>query len=174
MKTVNDFLLARQAAFHADASEQFELAEQLKKSADDVRSEDECCEEAAMFYRAAAEKGHAQAQYELALMYQYGLGLEQNFFLSARWYRRASKQGHGESIRRLVHLYRTGKGVRKSGFAALRWKLKYADLRAARRKERSIEDGADCPAANPAGQDQAQAETPPTQGRIGNGGPKNA
>ncbi len=179
MKTVNEYLLARKAAFHADASEQFELAEQLKKSADDVRSEDECCEEAAMFYWAAAEKGHAQAQYELGHMYQFGLGVEKNFFVSARWYRRAAKQGHGEAIRRLAHLYRTGKGVRKSGFTAMFWVRMYDALLADRRKGRAAGCTAELPTPDSSEEDPARAAqmdgpTPAVRNGRRNGGPNNA
>ena len=177
MKTVYDYLQARKVAFHADASDQFELAEQLKKSADDVRDDDDCKAEAAMFYRAAAEQGHAQAQYELGLMYQLGVGVEKRYFFAARWFRRAAMQGHGEAMCRLAHLYRTGKGTLKGGFTAMQWIRKYAELCAARREDRPAEGAVDCPVATPAGQDQAATpndRAPAMQDRRGNGGRNDA
>lgn len=177
MTIVFNYLSARKAAFHADASEQFELAEQLKKSADDVRDDDDCKAEAAMFYRAAAEKGHAQAQYELGLMYQFGVGVEKRYFFAARWFRRAAMQGHGEAMSRLAHLYRTGKGTLKGGFTAMQWTRKYAELRAARREDRPAEGAVDCPTANPAGKNQTATLhdwSPAMQDRRGNGGQNDA
>ncbi len=42
---------------------------------------------------ARAEKGDAEAQYELGEMYEKGQGIEQNYAKALEWYRKAAEQG---------------------------------------------------------------------------------
>jgi len=42
----------------------------------------------------AAERGDAEAQFTLGLMYSNGIGIAQNFPKATKWYRKAAKQGH--------------------------------------------------------------------------------
>ena len=41
----------------------------------------------------AAEQGHADAQYNLGLMYDYGGGVPEDDAEAVRWYRKAAEQG---------------------------------------------------------------------------------
>jgi len=51
--------------------------------------------EAAKWYRLAAEKGYAPAQFNLACCYRYGHGVVEDYFNQAKaWYLRAAEQGH--------------------------------------------------------------------------------
>ncbi|MDH3279562.1 MAG: hypothetical protein OEQ39_23220 [Gammaproteobacteria bacterium] len=57
------------------------------------------------WFRRAAERGHADAQYELGQMFYYGYGIEQDGEEAARWFRQAAEQGHSQAARRLGDLY---------------------------------------------------------------------
>ena len=70
----------------------------------------------AFWYRLAAEKGDALAQFKLGLMYESGEGVPQDFAEAVRWYRLDAEQGsaaaqaHGASQR--------GRSARSCGHAA--------------------------------------------------------
>jgi TPR repeat protein len=50
--------------------------------------------EAAQWYQKAAEQGFAAAQYELASLYYYGLGVAKSEAEAVKWYSKAAHQGH--------------------------------------------------------------------------------
>ena len=60
---------------------------------------------AAMRFRAAAELGHREAQYQLATMYQTGRGVPQDFAEAAKWYRAVAEAGSREARGPLGKLY---------------------------------------------------------------------
>jgi len=64
--------------------------------------------EAARWYRKAAEQGHADAQYNLGVMYENGQGVRQDHAESVRWYRKAAEQGHAEPQYNLGVMYENG------------------------------------------------------------------
>ena len=66
---------------------------------------------AAMYYRKAAECGYVPAQYNLAFLYENGMGVQQDFGRAATWYRKAADRGDPESQNNLGVLYSTGQGV---------------------------------------------------------------
>jgi TPR repeat protein len=68
--------------------------------------------EAATLFHTAAEQGHVpQAEYYLALMYEYGQGgVEKNFDSALEYYKRASQQNHLESMYNLALMYAYGRG----------------------------------------------------------------
>lgn len=51
------------------------------------------CSEAFQQFRKAAELGHARAQYQLGVCYDYELGTECDLIEAFKWYRRAASQG---------------------------------------------------------------------------------
>jgi TPR repeat protein len=55
-----------------------------------------------MWYRKAAEQGYADAQYKLAYMYDFGLGVRASVAEATKWLRRAAEQGHAEARRTLA------------------------------------------------------------------------
>src|SRR5262249_51806209 len=67
------------------------------------------------------ERGYAEAQHNLALMYENGEGVPQDYSEAARWYRIAAKQGNPGSQNNLGRLYETGDGVTKDYAAAIEW-----------------------------------------------------
>ncbi|MDD4060451.1 MAG: tetratricopeptide repeat protein [Kiritimatiellae bacterium] len=50
--------------------------------------------EASLWFRKAAEKGYAQAQFEIGYRYEKGNGVEKNEEEAMKWYRKAAEQGH--------------------------------------------------------------------------------
>jgi localization factor PodJL len=64
--------------------------------------------------RAAAAKGDAAAQYEIAQRYAEGHGVAQSLAGAVEWFERAAKQGLAPAQFRLGGLYEKGLGVKKS------------------------------------------------------------
>ncbi len=63
--------------------------------------------EAALWFSQAAEAGFADSQYNLALLYERGLGLEQDLSRAYYWYEAAAKAGDKEATRAAGRLRRT-------------------------------------------------------------------
>lgn len=59
-------------------------------------------------FREAANKVHADSQYNVALMYENGLGTAVDFAKAHEWYRKASVQGDPLAIGNLGMLYVRG------------------------------------------------------------------
>ena len=62
-------------------------------------------------WRPLADKGDANAQYNLGLMYDNGQGVAQDFKEAVRLYRLAAAQGDADAQYSLGVMYDTGKGV---------------------------------------------------------------
>jgi len=71
--------------------------------------------------RNAAMTGHAESQVELAAMYLYGNGVEEDAVEAARWYRLAADQGNADGQFGLGWLYANGLGVPEDVVEAVRW-----------------------------------------------------
>jgi TPR repeat protein len=67
--------------------------------------------EAAALFRVAAEENVPQALHSLALLYEYGLGVEQNFEEARSLYAQAVEQHHVESMYNLAMMYAQGRGM---------------------------------------------------------------
>jgi TPR repeat protein len=78
-------------------------------------------------WRAAADQGHAQAQYNLGVMFDQGRGVAQSDVEAARWYRKAADQGNAEAQNNLGIMFAQGRGVAQSDAKAARWFRKAAD-----------------------------------------------
>ena len=65
-------------------------------------------------YRQAAERGDAEAQFELGYMYAAGIGLPADSAEAASWYRKAAAQGHASAQYNLGFLYHHGDGILKN------------------------------------------------------------
>ena len=66
---------------------------------------------AASYLSQAANAHMAPAEHLLAVMYEYGLGFDQNFDKAIEYYRKASDQGYLESMYHLGVIYAWGRGV---------------------------------------------------------------
>ena len=64
--------------------------------------------------RAADNQGVATAQFNLALCYQQGDGMEQSMCQAAELYQLAAGQGHAEAQSSLASFYARGVGVEQS------------------------------------------------------------
>ncbi len=96
-------------------------------SAEDCFNRGRCAEqdrknhEAARWFRRAAERGHAEAQYHLGLMYLNGQGVRQAYDAAAHWLRESAEQGHDLAQRNLAVLYFKGQGVPRDHAATVEW-----------------------------------------------------
>jgi TPR repeat protein len=77
--------------------------------------------EAAKWFRKAAEQGDADARYNLALMYDVGMGVTQDYAEAVKWYRKAAEQGVAEAQYNLGNRYFNGEGVLQDTIAAHMW-----------------------------------------------------
>ncbi|MFP6745734.1 MAG: tetratricopeptide repeat protein [Alphaproteobacteria bacterium] len=77
--------------------------------------------QAAYWYRAAADQGNGLAQYSLGELYARGLGVAQNFAQAAAWHRRAAEGGNVSAQFRLAYFHEHGLGVPRDYIAAAAW-----------------------------------------------------
>ena len=80
-----------------------------------------------VWYRKAAENGHALMQNNLAWDYAHGHGVPQDHVQAAIWYRRAAKQGYVEAQFSLGERYRDGQGVHQDYVQSAFWYRKAAE-----------------------------------------------
>jgi len=74
-------------------------------------------------FRASAEQGDAEGQYQLALVYSRGLGVEKDFTEALKWNRLAAEQGHAKAQYNLGMMYYFGKGAPLDKVIAYQWVL---------------------------------------------------
>ena len=72
-------------------------------------------------YRKAAEQGNADAQFNLALMYDNGEGVTQDYAEAVKWYRKAAEQGVADAQQNLGYKYDMGQGVLHDEVMAYMW-----------------------------------------------------
>ncbi|MCP4702471.1 MAG: hypothetical protein GY862_37270 [Gammaproteobacteria bacterium] len=84
-----------------DPDVQFKLGELYAKGTGTARD----FEEAAKWYRLAAEQGNARAQHNLGAFYVKGKGVSQDFVLGYMWFSLSAAQGDQNAIEANVHLY---------------------------------------------------------------------
>ncbi len=73
-----------------------------------------------------AEQGNADAQFNLALMYDNGQGVPQDYKQAVKWYTKAAAQGSGEAQSNLALMYGKGQGVPQDHKQAVKWYTKAA------------------------------------------------
>lgn len=81
---------------------------------------------AAKEFRAAAEEGHADSQFNLGLMYEQGIGVSQDEREAVVWYEKAALQGHSYAQFNLAVLYENGRGTDVNFAEAHQWYRKAA------------------------------------------------
>ena len=77
--------------------------------------------------KAWAEKGDAEAQASLGVMYAKGETIPQDFSEALRWYRKAAEQGYAIAQYNLGGMYEKGQGVAQDNAEALKWIRKSAE-----------------------------------------------
>ena len=60
--------------------------------------------EAIKYFQKAAEKGNANAQYNLGSCYEYGKGVSVDYTEAVKWYRKAAEQGDEDAKKALERL----------------------------------------------------------------------
>lgn len=91
--------------------------------------------------RREAEEGDAVSQYNLAVMYNKGVGVEQDDSEALKWYLKAAGQGHAMAQYNLGMLYYFGKSIPQDYVAAYTWVMiaaEYGDNAVARDGLRNI------------------------------------
>ena len=77
--------------------------------------------------RASAEKGNAEAQYNLGVYYMNGDGVEQDYGQAMQWYLKAAEQGYALAQTNVGWLYQNGWGVAQDYGQATEWYRKAAE-----------------------------------------------
>jgi len=72
-------------------------------------------------WRPLAEQGDADAQFNLGVMYDMGLGVPQDYQEAVRWYRRAAEQGNAGAQNNLGFMYGNAQGVPKDYVLVHMW-----------------------------------------------------
>ncbi len=67
-----------------------------------VSGVEENLKQAALFFRRAADQGHAKAQYKLGLCYEKGEGVKKNLTKAIQYYKLAADQGHAKDQHNLA------------------------------------------------------------------------
>lgn len=104
---------AQSSARIADAHYQRGLAYYRSKPPDYVN--------AAVWYRRAADLGHAGAQNDLGWLYQNGWGVPRDNAQAVYWYRLAATQGNGSAQVNIGWMHQNGRGVPRDYGEAMRW-----------------------------------------------------
>ena len=78
-------------------------------------------------FKVLAERGDAEAQHNLAVLYRQGKGVMQDIDKAAELFRKSAEQGLPSSQYYMGHLYDTGSGVEKNPELAVKWYQKAAE-----------------------------------------------
>ncbi|STO59002.1 Putative TPR repeat protein [Canicola haemoglobinophilus] len=65
-------------------------------------------------WKPLAEKGYANIQYNLALMYEEGKGVKQDYIEAVKWYEKSAELGDAQSQFSLAIMYYKGLGVKQN------------------------------------------------------------
>jgi TPR repeat protein len=82
--------------------------------------------QAVAWYRKAAEKGNAVAQFNLGLAYAKGKGVSKDAVQAVTWFRKAAVQGNADAQYTLAGFYDAGDGVPKDDSKGTAWYMKAA------------------------------------------------
>jgi hypothetical protein len=77
-------------------------------------------------FRAAAEAGNADAQFNMALMYERGIGVSKDEQESVVWYQKSAEQGNSNAQFNLAVMYENGRGTTVDYYQAHQWYRKAA------------------------------------------------
>ena len=77
-------------------------------------------------FRSAADKGDANSQFNIGLMYEQGIGVGKDEREAVAWYRKAAEQGNSNAQYNLAVLYENGRGTKVDFAQARQWYRKAA------------------------------------------------
>jgi TPR repeat protein len=72
-------------------------------------------------YETKAERGDAEAQFNLGFCYDDGRGVKKDYAEAVKWYRKAAEQNYAPAEFNLGYCYANGQGVRKDKEEAVKW-----------------------------------------------------
>src|SRR6202050_2291495 len=72
-------------------------------------------------WKAAADKGQPEAQYDLGLLYAKGLGVQRDLQVAQQWYEAAAAQGNAQGEYSLGPMSGQGWGIPGNEASTLRW-----------------------------------------------------
>jgi len=85
--------------------------------------------EAFPLYQQLADQGHVKAQFNLAVMYDQGQYVTQDYAQAVFWYLKAAEQDNANAQYNLAFKYKTGQGVAQDDTKAAYWFRKAAEAR---------------------------------------------
>eukprot|EP00300_Choanocystis_sp_HF-7_P004154 c13177_g1_i1.p1 GENE.c13177_g1_i1~~c13177_g1_i1.p1 ORF type:complete len:439 (+),score=107.83 c13177_g1_i1:31-1347(+) len=86
-----------------------------------LESEPQDLEGAAVKFQEAADLGHVEATFKLAVMYEGGYGVTEDVAKSVEYFRKAAEGGHVDAQTSMGDAYRKGKGVPKDSAESAKW-----------------------------------------------------
>jgi len=78
-------------------------------------------------FRVSAERGNVEAQYNLAMLYDRGIGVENDDAEALKWYQQAAEQGYAKAQYNLGMMYYFGKGVPQDKLTGYQWVILASD-----------------------------------------------
>jgi len=78
-------------------------------------------------FSASAKDGHADSQFNLGLMYEYGIGVGKDEREALAWYQKSAEQGNSNAQFNLAVLYENGRGSDVNFERARQWYRKAAE-----------------------------------------------
>lgn len=72
-------------------------------------------------FRALADQGNANAQFNIAVMYEQGQGVTRDLAQAFKWYRLAAAQGFPQAQATVAMMYDKGSGVERNPVEAVKW-----------------------------------------------------
>jgi hypothetical protein len=81
---------------------------------------------AVRWFRKAAEKGGAAAQFNMGILYDTGRGVPRDLGAAVTWYRKSAEQGFAEAQFNLAQMHRRGEGAESDAAEAVKWLMKAA------------------------------------------------
>lgn len=101
------------------AEQELKMGEQLARVGNNF--------EAFKWFKKAADKNNAEAEYKLGVMYDKGLGIDQDPILGSAYFNLAAVRGHAEAMNNFGNMYEEGRGVQQSYSSAIEWYSKAAE-----------------------------------------------
>jgi tetratricopeptide (TPR) repeat protein len=109
----------RQAADRGDRWSAYRLGVEYLDGKPNVVSKD--IGEGAKWIRVAAELNEPSAQFELANLYEYGIGVSVSLEEAARWYLKAAERGHVQGQYNVATMLESGDGIPQDKIEALKY-----------------------------------------------------
>jgi uncharacterized protein len=111
---------ARVRANNGDVVAQFSLGSLLYYGSEETA-------QAVEWFRKAATRNYAPAEFQMGQLYDFGFGVPKNEKRALEWYVRAAQHGSAPAARAVGEFYRRGRGVRADTVRAFRWYRQAAD-----------------------------------------------